>query len=441
MSSNVIGRESERSNILDFVANCEAKTEGGVLYCAGAPGTGKTLCVQNVLNGWVKEKSCKANRRYDYVNVIGLNDHLRLFTSIESLMRGKSFVSQIRKRGRSNAKINDNAEPFAMVADCVDSVVSLGRSYDGTPTTCVLVIDELDYLCPALSSVTRGGNSKSVINAKKQLDLVRSLFSIPQKLALIGSKITLVIIGIANSIDLSEKLTSLSGSSKARRLVDSTLLFRPYEAAELKAIVNQITNNSLDPDALELCARKVATVHGDCRKVIDLCKQATNNKRRRTPGDTDNGSKSATIADLLPAMDGAFKSHSESVTTLKSLPLQQLFVLVAACRHAVAHSERSDFPISDLKTALGQLVRDLNVPSIDVGQVSTMMEHVMALSNCGFMTLKSKGSNQVNVVRSDMFWRLNTPSEKLQDTLMKTNAVIAYALGGGENSTSLVHGG
>ena len=434
MSSNVIGRETERSSILDFVANCEAKKEGAVLYCAGAPGTGKTLCVQNVLNAWIKEKSCKASRRYDYVNVIGLNEHLRLFTSLESLIRGKSFVSQIRKRGRSNAKINDNAEPFAMVADCVDSVVSLARSYDGPQTTCVLVIDELDYLCPALSSVTRGGNSKSVITAKNQLDLVRSLFSLPQKLATVRVPITLVIIGIANSIDLSEKLTSLCGSSRVR-LVDSTLLFRPYEAAELKAIVNKLTNNSLDADALELCSRKVATVHGDCRKVIDLCKQATNNKRRRTQDDASNP---ATIADLLPAMDGAFKSHSESVATLKSLPLQQLFVLVAACRHAVSHPERSDFPISDLKTSLGQLVRDLNVPSIDVGQVSTMMEHVMALSNCGFMTVKSKG-NQMNVVRSDMVWRLNNPVEKLQDTLMKTNAVIASALGGVD--TSMIHGG
>ena len=429
MSSNVIGRQPERSNILDFVATCESKSTGAVLYCAGAPGTGKTLCVQNVLNSWVKDKSCKQARRYDYVNVIGLNDHLRLFTSIESLIRGKSYVTQIRKRGRSNAKIIDNAEPFAMVADCVDSVASLVRAYDGQTATCVLVIDELDYLCPSLSSVTRGGNSKSVITAKKQLELIRSLFLLPQKLSTMGSKITLVIIGIANSIDLAEKLTSLTSSCRGgRRLIESTLLFRPYDATELKAIVNQITNNSLDADALELCSRKVATVHGDCRKVIDLCKQATNNKRRRTETTDHPDSSSASIVDLLPAIDQAFKSHSESVSTLKSLPLQQLFVLVAACRHAVAHPERTDFPITDLKTALNVLVKDLNVPFIDVGQVSTMMEHVMALSNCGFMTLKSKG-NQINVVRSDMFWRLNTPSERLQDTLMKTNAVIASALG------------
>ena len=434
MSSNVIGRESERSSILDFVANCDVREEGGVMYCAGAPGTGKTLCVQNVLNEWVDEKSCEGLRRYDYVNVIGLNDHLRLFLTLESVIKGKSFVSQIRKRGRAGSKVADKAEPFAMVADCVDSVISLSREYGGAQTTCVLVVDELDYLCPALSSVTRGGNSKSVITAKKQLDLVRSLFSLPQKLASIKSRITLVIIGIANSIDLSEKLTSLAGSSRGR-LVDSTLLFKPYDANELKAIVNQITNNSLDPAALELCARKVATVHGDCRKVMDLCKQASSNKRRRQTDKSDD--QGATIADLIPAMDGAFKSHSENVNTLKSLPLQQLFVLVAACRHAVSHQERSDFPISDLKTALSLLIRDLNVPFIDVGQVATMMEHVMALSNCGFMTLRSSKGNQTNVVRSDMFWRLNTPSERLQETLMKTNAVIASALGGSETAASL----
>jgi origin recognition complex subunit 1 len=428
MSVNVIGRESERSSLLAFVERCEKKGTGGVLYCAGPPGTGKTLCTQNVLTEWVRSKSCKSARRYDYLNVIGLNDHLKVFSAIETLIKGKSFVSQIRKRGRG--KIEDNAEPFAMVADCIDSIIGAAGECCVKPTTCVYVLDEIDYLCPSLTSVTRGGNSKSAMIAKKQLDLVTSLFSLPQILARRRSNLTLIIIGIANSIDLSEKIVALSrpskrlmtGTSPVGPLIDSSLLFRPYQASELKDIVNQITENDLDPVAVEICSRKVAAIHGDCRKVIDLCKQA------KSIATGDHGS----VKGVMSAMDSAYKSYSESV---KSLPLQQLLVLVAACRHASENPNRSDFPVTDLKSSLSSLIRELNVPMIEVCQLSIMLEHVTSLVHCGLMTVKGSGSGAGSrATKSSILWRLNCPFEQLQETLKKTTSLIARAVGGNDSS-------
>jgi len=448
MSVNVIGREAERSSILAFVDKCEETRNGGVLYCAGPPGTGKTLCTQNVLNDWTKSKSCKTSRRYDYLNVIGLNDHLRVFSAIETLVKGKSYVTQIRKRGRS--KIDDNAEPFAMVADCIASVIETANEYCSKPTTCVFVLDEIDYLCPSLSSVARGGNSRSAMTAKKQLDLITSLFSLPAHLTKRGSNLSLVIIGIANSIDLSEKITALSKPSKRQQatctipygpLISSTLLFRPYQASELKAIVNQITENELDPVAVELCSRKVASIHGDCRKVIDLCKQAKNTGAAATTSNTGHDAGPTTVKHLMSAMDKAYKSQSESISTLRSLPLQQLLVLVAACRYASAHQERTDFGISDLKASLGSLVRELNVPMIEVGHLSTMMEHVTALVHSGLMTIKTAksgtpmpaSSGSLATVKGNVLWRLNCPFEQLQETLKKTRGLVARALGGADS--------
>ena len=424
MDRKVIGRETERSSILAFVDKCEESGIGQTMYVCGSPGVGKTVCVQNVLQDWLKAtaSSRRSLHKSDYLNIIGLHDHLKVFTAIENLIKGKSFVSQIKKRGRSGG--DDIGETFAQVADCVDSVVATARDHCQKPTTCVVVLDEIDYLCPSLSAVTRGGNTKSSLAGKKQLDLVTSLFSLPQKLA--GTNCCLVVIGIANSIDLSGKITALTSNSRSCRnreaLISSTLIFRPYSAGELKSIVNEMTENQLDPVAVEICSRKVAALHGDCRKVIDLCKQAKSNKAAKQGG----ASGTASIKDLMAVMDTAYKSQAESSVSLKALPLQQLLVLVAACRHATSHSERTEFAVPDLKSALLVLIKELNIPSLAVGQMTSLMEHVVALTNSGLMTLRAP------VGQRKASWRLNAPAEQLEETLKKTNTLIANALGGVE---------
>ena len=423
----VVGREDERASIFAFVEDCEVSKLGKTMYVCGSPGVGKTLCVQKVLQEWHSNRCSPraAGRRFDYLNVIGLNDHLKVFTAIETLIKGKSFVSQIKKRGRKT--VDDIGETFAQVSDCIDSVVATAKEHCAKETTCVFVLDEIDYLCPSLSAVTRGGNSKSSLAARRQLDLITSLFALPESLA--STKCCLIVIGIANSIDLSNKIGALANSTRSARrkpLIDSTLVFKPYSASELKSIVNKMTDNSLDQVAVEICSRKVAALHGDCRKVIDLCKQAKSSSKAK------NGDGNATIQDLMGVMEAAYKSQAESSSTLKSLPLQQLLVLVAACRYANSHSDRTEFAVPDLKMALSTLIAEMNIPSIVVGQMTSLIEHMVALSNSGLMTVR------VPTAAKRGMWRLNCHPDQLEDTLKKTNALVARALGGtGEESIPL----
>lgn len=422
MSVDVVGRESERSAILDFVALCEKNRSGGVMYCAGPPGTGKTLCTKNVLTEWENVKSAGCTKRWSYLNAIGLKDHLTVFSAIEALVRGSSYSSQVRKRGRTGG-FQDTAEPFAQVADCVDSIESTAKlvasksSGRNTHPVCIMVVDEIDYLCSCLSGATRGsGKSQQLV--KRQVDLITNLFSLPEKLA--GCGITLVIIGIANSIDLSSKLAILY---KKKALINKTLLFRPYTASELKDIVLSLTGSDLDPVAVEVSARKVAAVHGDCRKVIDLCKQAKNLANQKGSVTT------TTIQDLMTVMNKAYKSQSESLVSLKALPLQQLLVLVSACRFALEHRERSEFGIMDLKSAFSKLVNDLQIPAMTFGSLSAITEHVTALSHSGLMTIRASSGRTV-IGRDAVQWRLNSPPETLEETLRLTHSLIANALGG-----------
>jgi Cdc6-like AAA superfamily ATPase len=414
----VIGREVERASILDFVDKCEKGRSGQTMYVCGSPGVGKTLCVQRVLEEWVtiNRQRGSSRHRFDYLNVIGLNDHLKVFTAIENLVKGKSFVSQIRKRTRKGGE--DIGESFAQIADCVDSVLGTVKERCVERTTCVFVLDEIDYLCSSLSAVTRGGSSKSSMVAKRQLDLITNLFTLPQRLAL--TNCCLVIIGIANSIDLSSKIADLTSNTRANRnrtpLISQTLIFKPYSASELKSIVTEMTGNNLDPVAVEICSRKVAAMHGDCRKVIDLVKQAKSHKAKRG----EDGSSS--VQDLMTVMDVAYKSQGESSATLKALPLQQLLVLVAGCRYATSHPERTEFPVSDLKVALSDLISSLNIPSVTVGHMTSIMEHLISLSNSGLVSVRPPSGMKKGT------WRLNCPPDQLGATLCKVNDLVASAI-------------
>ena len=399
------------------------------MYICGSPGVGKTLSVRHVLEAWKSVLTLprvSSVRRYSYINVIGLKDHCKVFSLIEDMVKGGSFVSKIRKGKGKPA--DDTGETFAQVVDCVDSVVQVARDNCRSKTTCVLVVDEIDYLCPSLSAVTRGGAAKTSAAAKRQFELVSALFTLPKRL--VDTNCTLIIVGIANSIDLSTKLSAMSSNCRATRgrepLIDKTLIFRPYTASELKAIVNEVTNNALDPVAVEVCSRKVAALHGDCRKVIDLCKQAKSKKiRNEGSSESADPESGATVRDLMAVMDTAYKSQGESSSTLRALPQQQLLVLVAACRHANKHSERTEFPITDLRTALATLVRELNIPAAAVGQMTSLMEHAMALSNSGLMSVKQPSGIKQRVAT----WKLNAPPDILEETLKHTNRLIANALG------------
>ena len=335
----VVGREDERASILDFVESCERLMKGRTMYVCGSPGVGKTLSVQHVLNAWAG--NCGRGkkvpfRRTAYLNTIVLHDHFKVFSFIEDLVKGTSYVSRIKKK----VVKEDAGETFAQLSDCVDSVVAASKSHCRDPVTVVAVIDEIDYLCPSLASATRGGSSKTSVSAKRQFDLISALFTLPKKLE--GTKCTLVIIGIANSIDLSTKLTGLATSSRATRgrdpLIDSTVIFRPYTESELQSILDEISGGSLDKEAIRFCTQRIAKLNGDCRTVMDLCKQAT----------SDSSSSTVSVRDVAATFNRVFRSQSQSVATLKALPQQQLLVLVAACRHASKHQERSEYPIPDL---------------------------------------------------------------------------------------------
>lgn len=116
----------------------------------------------------------------------------------------------------------------------------------------VLLVDELDMLC-----------------TKKQ-DVLYNLFDWPYKR---NSK--WIVVAIANAMNLPEQVSSKVTS----RLGLTRLTFQPYSHPELNEIVRmrleELDSDLFDSDAIQYAARKVASVSGDARRALEICRRAT----------------------------------------------------------------------------------------------------------------------------------------------------------------------
>jgi len=82
----------------------------------------------------------------------------------------------------------------------------------------------------------------------------------------------LIIISISNTLDLPEKLMPKIAS----RMGNTRLIFKPYQLEELNKIlaVKVVSSGNFSDDALRLCCMKVASINGDLRRVLQICRRA-----------------------------------------------------------------------------------------------------------------------------------------------------------------------
>ena len=238
------GRGSDVCNVLTrFFSPCRC------MYIAGVPGTGKTATVMEVIKALRKEaaaevtpemkgnkkrksKQTKADKLSDFtyieVNGLRLTDPYQVYSEIYRSLEGESHVS-------AKTAANWLEDYFCNPSD--DRFV-------------VLMVDELDLLC-----------------TKKQTILYH-LFDWPNK-----PYSNLVVLAIANAMDLSERILKNRVSS---RLGLTRLTFQPYTHQQLQEIISSRLQGirGFEETAAQLVARKVAAVSGDARRALDICRRA-----------------------------------------------------------------------------------------------------------------------------------------------------------------------
>lgn len=236
-------REKELEEIHLHLRNALIQRAGCCLYISGVPGTGKTATVHQVIQQLQQESSESLTQsitshhlssfRYIEINGLKLTDPKQVYVSLWRAMSDNSHMKI------SSQKALEHLEEYFTKDDPNPRMMN------------IVVMDELDILI---------NRSQSVIY---------NFFEWPNRL---GSN--LIVVAIANTMDLPERLLSNKVSS---RLGLRRINFQPYSHQQLIQIIQSRLSELLgtfDRDAIELCSRKVSAVSGDARKALSICNRA-----------------------------------------------------------------------------------------------------------------------------------------------------------------------
>lgn len=245
-TQNLPGRETEYSEIINFMETHLKNKTSGSLYVSGQPGTGKTACMSKILGS--EEYSQKFKKVY--INCTSVH-------SIGSIYKKICTELNIKVDGIKTEK---------------DFLTTIEKFLSTNHKMILMVLDEVDQLI-----------------GKKQ-SILYSIFEWP---AMKNSKI--VLIGIANALDLTDRM--LTRLNTKCELKPKLMHFAPYNKQQIIDIFKQRLEDAgvleiFPPTTIQLLAAKVSAVSGDVRRALDIGRRvveiAEQQKRgQRKKGDLD----------------------------------------------------------------------------------------------------------------------------------------------------------
>ena len=234
----------------------------------------------------------------------------------------------------------------------------------------ILVLDELDYLVTTRQSV------------------IYNLFEWATR----GAS-SLVVVGISNTMDLPERLLPRVESRLNIRRVN----FLPYSHADISAIIIDRLG-SLDAFAagdggLELCARKVASVSGDVRRALEVCRLAAQVAEREEAAAIQAGGEVARLAPSHVQISHIEEAHkllrgSTPLLAVHGAPAQHKLMLacVVLLLHATGRSEVDATRLRDRHRALCTQLESEEFPVLQKPEQNEVIARLCAsrlLDACG----------------------------------------------------------
>jgi len=305
------------------------------IFIYGKTGTGKTAVTKFVLSHLEsKAKEYGALVKFCYLNCRITNSEYRVFASLSN-----SIGVTIPFTGLSVGEVADRFR-FGL---------------DSSKILFIIVLDEIDSLIKS-----RGDG------------ILYELTRINETLN--KSKVT--VIGISNDLRLKDFLDPRVFSS----LSEEEMVFRPYNANELRNILLErsklsFNEGSISEAAISIASALAAAEHGDARRALDLLRVAGEVAER-------NGAKLITDVHVRDAEKHI--EHNRVVETLKNLTLHSKLVLLSV--HLLNKSSATTGEIYDLyndlcgelgtglltQRRLGTLVNELDAMGILNAKVVSM---------------------------------------------------------------------
>ncbi|KAK7930635.1 hypothetical protein WMY93_007030 [Mugilogobius chulae] len=327
----LLSRDAERTAIRQFLEEKVLQKKPGSLYISGAPGTGKTACLNCVLQ---EMKSELSSVQTVVVNCMTLRSSHAIFSLLSEKLKSSGGQSGLQKH-----------------------LTAPGRAV-------LLVLDEMDQL-----------------DSKAQ-DVLYTIFEWPYL-----PKSRLCLIGIANALDLTDRiLPRLQARPECRPLL---LNFPPYSRQELTAIVQDrlsqaSAENLLDATAVQFCARKVSAVSGDARKALDICRRAvemveSDERKKAADATTETKASRVSVPQVARVLSEVYGDRMAAQTEGESFPLQQK-LLVCCLLLLIKNGKSKEIQLGKLHEVYSRLCAQRQVSA--AGQSE-------CLSLCGL--LESRG--------------------------------------------------
>lgn len=298
------------------------------IFIYGKTGTGKTAVTKFVLSHLEsKAKEYGAPVKFCYVNCRMTGSEYRVFASLS-----QSLGLSVPFTGLSVGEVFDRFR----------------AGLDLTRIIFIIILDEIDAL------IKDRGDS-----------IMYELTRINEAL----SKSKVAIIGISNDLRLKEFLDPRVFSS----LSEEELVFRPYDASELRNILLERSKlgffeETLSESALSICSALAAAEHGDARRALDLLRVAGEVAERQ-------GSTKVTEEHVREAEKNI--EHNKVFEALKNSTLHSKLVLLSV--YHLSKASGSSATTGEISDVYNELCGELGVGILTQRRLGTLINELDAL--------------------------------------------------------------
>jgi origin recognition complex subunit 1 len=227
-------REQQFADLYLAIEGAIETDTGTCIFASGTPGTGKTSTAREAVRELYKQSKRGYLNKFNYLEVNGMK-----------LLSAQSAYEIIYKKISNGKRV-----PATGLSRLLEEYFESGKAEEPL----VILMDELDQVATKSQAVTY------------------NILNWPQY-----QKSKLIVIAVANSMDLPERVLINKTSS---RLGIQRIQFPGYTHEDLVQIINSRFSALYDDgiklkdDAVEFAARKVASVSGDARRALKICQRA-----------------------------------------------------------------------------------------------------------------------------------------------------------------------
>lgn len=367
----ICAREKEIKQLQEFISSHVEDKKSGILYVTGPPGTGKSMCVNLVLD-----------RIEDQLTTTRLN----CFKAQTMQVILKTICDSVNLKTK-NSRLNES-----------EMIAQLEKKFSGrTSKPHLIVLDEMDQL------------PKSRVNSP-----FKTIFSWTKQ-----NMSKLLIIGIANTVNLTARCQALSNYAGEGYNNIVKIIFKPYSSKDIKSILNWYLENdenfeeaSVDTKALDMISMKFAREKGDIRGAINALRSSLDDYNQQkleeskridqfptppsTPPLTPCKEKTTNLASIAGSVR---KRQRESHYFKDQIPASDKIVLVCLQRLCSKSKNAS----VDMKAFIGRAADALHKYKADSGSL-VIRSALEQLESQGLLSFKKgpRATNKIVLKASDL---------------------------------------